>query len=78
MSLLSGGENHDRRRPGHEHLSRASPSPFCILDEVDAALDEANTTRFAAIIQDFLIHSQFIVITHNKAARWAWPTPSTA
>jgi chromosome segregation protein len=45
---------------------RARPSPFCILDEVDAALDEANTVRFASILREFLDVSQFIIVTHKK------------
>ena len=42
------------------------PSPFCVLDELDAPLDESNVVRFVKILQRFLAHSQFIVITHNK------------
>jgi chromosome segregation protein len=42
------------------------PSPFCILDEVDAPLDDANIERFARILKRFSGETQFIVITHNK------------
>ena len=45
---------------------KCRPSPFAILDEVDAALDEANTERFNKVLQEFLSHSQFVVITHSK------------
>jgi len=45
---------------------RSKPSPFCILDEVDAALDEANIGRFTAVLREFLDLSQFIIITHSK------------
>lgn len=45
---------------------RSKPSPFCILDEVDAALDEANIGRFTAVLREFLSFTQFIVITHSK------------
>jgi chromosome segregation protein len=47
-------------------IFRSKPSPFCILDEVDAALDEANTTRLAGVLREFLDQSQFIVVTHKK------------
>jgi chromosome segregation protein len=42
------------------------PSPFCVLDELDAPLDESNINRFIRVLQRFLEHSQFIIITHNK------------
>ena len=42
------------------------PSPFCLLDEVDAALDEANIERFSRLVREFIDHSQFIVISHAK------------
>jgi chromosome segregation protein len=47
-------------------IFRSKPSPFCILDEVDAALDEANIGRFTAVLREFLGRSQFILITHSK------------
>ena len=45
---------------------RSRPSPFCILDEVDAALDDANVERYAAVVREFRDFTQFIVITHRK------------
>ena len=42
------------------------PSPFCILDEVDAAMDEGNINRFVRVLDRFIEQSQFIIITHNK------------
>ena len=47
-------------------IFKSKPSPFCILDEVDAPLDEANNQRFGMIVQEFLTQSQFIIITHHK------------
>jgi len=47
-------------------IFRNKPSPFCILDEVDAALDEANVNRFTSVLREFLDRSQFILITHSK------------
>ena len=42
------------------------PSPFCLLDEIDAPLDESNIDRFIKLLQEFIGNSQFIVVTHNK------------
>ena len=42
------------------------PSPFCVLDEMDAPLDESNINRFIKMLERFLVHSQFVIITHNK------------
>ena len=47
-------------------IFRSRPSPFCILDEVDAALDEANVDRFVQVLREFQETTQFIMITHRK------------
>ncbi len=46
-------------------MIRVKPTPFCFLDEIDAALDAANSRRFAELLRDFAKSSQFIIITHN-------------
>src|SRR5439155_23025538 len=66
ISQLSGGEKTMTCVALLMSIFKSKPSPFCILDEVDAALDEANNQRFNLIIQEFLDQSQFIVITHSK------------
>jgi len=66
LSLLSGGERTLTAIALLLAIFRSRPSPFCILDEVDAALDEANTARLANALGDFLDRSQFIIITHKK------------
>lgn len=45
---------------------QVKPSPFCILDEIDAALDDRNIGYFLSVLQEFALNSQFIIITHNK------------
>ena len=47
-------------------IFRYQPSPFCMLDEVDAALDDVNVGRFARMLSDYAGKTQFIVVTHNK------------
>jgi chromosome segregation protein len=66
ISLMSGGEKTLTAVALLLSIFRSKPSPFCILDEVDAALDEANIGRFTAVLRDFLDRSQFIIITHSK------------
>lgn len=66
ISLLSGGEKTLTCVALLMSLFRNRPSPFCVLDEVDAALDEANIDRFSAVLHEFLTITQFIVVTHSK------------
>jgi chromosome segregation protein len=66
ISLLSGGEKTLAAAALLLAIFRSKPSPFCILDEVDAALDEGNIGRFTAVLREFLDRSQFIIITHSK------------
>lgn len=71
--LLSGGEKALTALALLIAVFRYSPSPFCILDEVDAPLDEANVVRFARMIQKLSEQTQFIIITHNKRTMEACP-----
>jgi chromosome segregation protein len=66
ISLLSGGEKTLTCVALLLAVFRSKPSPFCVLDEVDAALDEANIGRFVGVLREFLSLTQFVVVTHSK------------
>jgi len=76
IDLLSGGERALTALSLLFGIYLVKPSPFCVLDEVDAPLDEGNIGRFIRLLQDFKAQTQFVVITHNprtiEAADWIY------
>ncbi len=66
IELLSGGEKTLTATALLFAIYLVKPSPFCIMDEVDAPLDDANIDRFTNLLRDFSDNTQFIIVTHNK------------
>jgi chromosome segregation protein len=66
VQLLSGGEKALSAIALLFAIFRSQPSPFCLLDEVDAALDDSNIGRFTRMVREYAEYTQFIMITHNK------------
>ena len=66
LTLLSGGQKTLTAVALLFALYLVKPSPFCLLDELDAPLDESNIERFTTLLKQFIASSQFIIITHNK------------
>jgi len=68
IHLLSGGEKALTALSLVFALFQLNPAPFCLLDEVDAPLDDANTERFVRLVKKMSEQTQFLFITHNKIA----------
>ncbi|MBC7959881.1 MAG: chromosome segregation protein SMC, partial [Vallitaleaceae bacterium] len=66
MRLLSGGEKAFTAISLLFAIQSLKPSPFCVLDEIEAALDDANVIRFAAYLKKLMVNTQFIIITHRR------------
>ena len=66
ISLLSGGEQTMTAVALLFSIYQVKPSPFCVLDEVDAPLDDANIHRFLRVLRELTSQTQFLVITHNR------------
>jgi len=66
LALLSGGQKTMTAVALLFAIYMVKPSPFCVLDEIDAPLDDANIGRFTKMLESFLEYSQFLIITHNK------------
>ncbi|MGV3485401.1 MAG: chromosome segregation protein SMC [Planctomycetaceae bacterium] len=73
-SLLSGGERALTAVALLMSIFQFRPSPFCVLDEVDAPFDEANIGRFVTVLNEFLDHTKFVVVTHSKKTMTAATT----
>ena len=66
LSLLSGGEKAFVAIALYFAILKVRPTPFCVMDEIEAALDDANVTRFARYLRQMADRTQFIVITHRR------------
>ncbi len=73
-SLLSGGERALTAVSLLLGIFQYRPSPFCVLDEVDAPFDEANIGRFISVLRDFLDSTRFVIVTHSKKTMTAADT----
>ena len=74
MMLLSGGEKAFTAIALLFAILKINPAPFCVLDEIEAALDDVNVYRYAEYLKKFTNHTQFLVITHRKGTMEAADT----